>query len=159
MREHTNMPAMVGLVTEHVAKHLWSNRPWLSPAVSHKLFDTATTITERFRKHLHTAGSAFCQSCTDLVHGAVCAVELYRDLQVRSGEPDPLGADVMHVREDGRNGADIAGWFGSPGGRVKTFEKNLVYAVVSGEDIRCGSAELSGSLESAHGHGSLLLAP
>jgi hypothetical protein len=44
----------------------------------------------------------------------------------------------MHVREDRRNGAGLTGWFGSPGGRVKMFDKNLVHTIVGG----CGSAEL-----------------
>ncbi len=56
----------------------------------------------------------------------------------------------MHVREDRRNGADLAGrfgWrFGSPGGRVKMFDKNLVHAIIGGKDLDCGSAELSVNL-------------
>jgi hypothetical protein len=41
----------------------------------------------------------------------------------------------MHVRENRRNGASLAGWSGSPGGRVKIFDKNLVYAIVGGKDL------------------------
>ena len=59
---------------------------------------------------------------------AVRAVELCRDLQMRSCKPDPLGADIVHVREDRRNGAGLAVRSGSPGGRVKMFDKNLVDA-------------------------------
>ena len=109
MREHTNLPAMVGFVTKHVAKHLRTNRPWLSPAVSHKLLDTAPTTAERLSEHLRTAGSTLGQSCTSLLHCAVCAVELRWNLEVRSRKPDPLGADIVHMREDGRYGSDFAG--------------------------------------------------
>jgi hypothetical protein len=39
----------------------------------------------------------------------VRAVELWWNLQVRSGKPDPLAADIVHVGEDRRNGAGLAG--------------------------------------------------
>src|SRR6266849_3964843 len=78
---------------------------------------------------------------------------------MRSGKPDPLAADIVHVREDRRNGADIvfAGRFGSPGGRVKMFDQNLVHAIIGGKDLDCGSAELSVNPGLTRGHGSLLL--
>jgi hypothetical protein len=62
----------------------------------------------------------------------------------------------MHVREDRRNGAGLAGRFGSPGGRVKIFDKNLVMRS-AGKDLDCGSAELSVNLVLTRGHGSLVL--
>ena len=58
--------------------------------------------------------------------------------------------------EDRRNGAGLDGRFGSPGGGVKMFDKNLVHAIISGKDLDCGSAELSVNLVLTHGHGSLL---
>jgi len=54
-----------------------------------------------------------------LLSRAVRAGKLTRNLQVRSGKPDPLAADIVHVREDRSNRAGLAGRFGSPGGRVK----------------------------------------
>jgi hypothetical protein len=63
----------------------------------------------------------------------------------------------VHVREDRRNGAGLAGRFGSPGGSVKMFDKNLVHAIIGGKDLDCGSAELSVNLVLTRGHGSLLL--
>src|SRR5438552_2195091 len=104
-----------------------------------------------------------------LLRRAVRAVELWWNLQVRRCKPDPLGADIVHVREDRRNGADVvfAGRFGCrrsgpPGGRVKMFDKNLVDAIVGEKDpggkvLDCGSAELSVNLGLTRGHGSLLL--
>jgi hypothetical protein len=63
----------------------------------------------------------------------------------------------VHVREDGRNCASFAGWFGAPHARVKMFDKKLVHAIVGGKDLDCGSAELNANLGLTRGHGSLLL--
>src|SRR5713101_302430 len=150
MREHTHLPAMVGFVRKHVAQHFHANRPRPSPAVSQKLLDAAFVLTtaERFREHLRAASSAPGQSRTGLLRRAVRAVELSWNLQMRSCKPNPLAADIVHVREDRRNGADLlfAGRFGSPGGRVEMFDKNLVHALIGGKDLDCGSAELSVNL-------------
>jgi len=162
MREHAHLSAMVGFVSKHVAQHFRANWPRPSPAVSAKLLDAAPTIAKRFSEHLRAASGAFGQSRAGLLRRAVGAVELCWDLQVRCRKPDPLAADIVHVREDRWNGADIAGRFGSPCGRVKMFDKNLVNAIMGGKDLDCGSTELSlnpgltvGALTRAHG--SLLL--
>ena len=157
MREHTHLPAMVGFVSKHVAQHLQADRPRTRPAVSAKLLNAALTTAERFGEHLLAASRALGQSRTRLLRRAVRAVELWWNLQMRSCKPDPLGADIVHVREDRRNGADIAGRFGSPGGRVKMFDEHLVHAIVGGKDLHCGSAELSVNLVLTRGHGYLLL--
>src|SRR6266581_4722228 len=161
MREHTHLPAMVGFVRKHVAQHFQANRPRPSPAVSAKLLDAAPTTAERFSEHLRAASGALGQSRAGLLRRAVRAVELSWNLQVRSCKPDPLGADIVHVREDRRNRADFAGRFSSPSGRVKMFDKNLVDAIVGGKDLNCGSAQsrakLSLNLVLTRGHGSLLL--
>jgi hypothetical protein len=155
MREHTHLPAMVSLVSEHVAKHFRTSRPRPSPPVPAKLLDAATTIAERFGEHFRTASGTLGQSRTGLLWRAVRPVELPWNLQVRSCKPDPLGPDIVHVREDRRYRADLAGRFGSPGGRVKMLDKNLVDAIIGGKDPDCGSAELN--LVLTRGHGSLLL--
>ena len=162
MREHAHLPAMVGFVRKHVAQHFQANRPRPSPAVSAKLLDAAPITAERFSEHLGAASSALGQSRAGLLRRAVRAVELSWNLQVRSCKPDPLGADIVHVREDRRNGAGLAGRFGSPGGGVKIFDKNLVHAIVGCKDLDCGSAKLSVNLGLTidvltRGHGSLLL--
>ena len=156
MREHAHLPAMVGFVRKHVAQHFQANRPRRSPAVSAKLLDAAPATAERFSEHLRAASGALGQSRTGLLRRAVRAVELSWNLQVRSGKPDPLGADVVHVREDRRNGADLARRLGSPGRRVKMFDEHLVHAIVGGKDLDCGSTELSVNLPLTSGRGSLL---
>src|SRR5258707_2684763 len=145
MRQHTYLPAMVGFVRKHVAQHFHANRPRPTPAVSKKLLDAATT-TERFREHFRAASGALGQSRTGLLRRAVRAVELSWNLQVRSREPDPLSADVVHVREDRGNAASLAGRSGFPGGRVKMLDKNLVHALIGGKDLDSGSAQLRVSL-------------
>jgi len=157
MREHTHLPAMVGFVRQHVAQHFRANRPRLRPAVSAKLLDVAPTTAECFRQHLRAASGALGQSRTGLLRRAVRAVELSWNLQVRSCKPDPLATDIVHVREDRRNGAGLAGRFRSPNRRVKMFDQNLVRAIIGGKDLDCGSAELSVNLVLTRGHGSLLL--
>jgi len=150
MREHTHLPAMVGFVSKHVAKHFHANRPRPSPAVSEKLLDAASTTAQRFSEHLRAPSGALGQSRTCLLSRAVRAGKLSWNVQVRRREPDPLAADIVHVREDRRNGPDLGlagrfGWLrcGCPGGRVKMFDKHLVHPLISGKDSDRGSAELS----------------
>jgi hypothetical protein len=165
MREHADLPAMMGFVSEHVAQHLRARRPRLSPAVSEKLFDAATAIAQCFREHLGAARGALSQSGTGLLRRAVRAVELGWNLEVGSGKPDPLGADIVHVGEDRGNGADVAWWFRwqfcwqfcCPGCGVKMLDKILIHAIVGGKDLDRGSTELSVKLWLTSGHGSLLL--
>ena len=140
MREHKHLPAMVGFVSNHVAQHFRTNRPGRGPAVPAKLLDAAATIAERFGEHLRAASGALGQSRPRLLRRAVRAVELRWNLQMRRRKPDPFAADIVHVGEDRRNGADIAGRFGSPGSRVKMFDQHLVHAIIGGKDLDCGSA-------------------
>src|SRR5436189_211189 len=86
-----------------------------------RIVAAAAATAERFIEHLRAASGALGQSLTGLLRRAVRAVELWWNFQVRRGKPDPLGADVVHVREDRRNGTGLAGRFGSPGDWVKMF--------------------------------------
>ena len=172
MREHTHLPAMVSFVRKHVAQHFHASRPGPSPAVSEKLLDAAFAIAQRFPEHLRTASRAFGQSRTRLLRRAVYAAELRWNFQVRSGEPDPLGADIVYVGEDRCNGADVAGRFCCPNGGVELLDEKLVYAIIGGKYLDRGPAELSMNfrltnlglarlgltkLVFALGHGSVLL--
>ncbi len=158
MREHTDLPAMMGFVREHVAEHFHADRPRRSPSVSAKLLDAAATTTERLSEHLGAASGAPGQSLAGLLRRAVRAVELWRKLQVRSCQPDPLAANIVNVREDRRNGAPLPGRFGPPGVRVKMSDKKLVHTIIGGKDLGCGPAELIVKLVLKRGHGSLLFA-
>jgi len=167
VREHTHLPAMVGFVRKHVAQHFRADRPRPSPAVSVKLLDAAPTTAERFSEHLRAASGALGQSRTGLPRRAVRAIELRWNLQVRSCKPDPLTADIVHVGEDRRNGAGLAGRLGCPSSWVKMFDKHLAHAVVDKKDLGgkvpdCGSTELGVNLgltidALTPGHGFLLL--
>jgi hypothetical protein len=147
---------MVGFVRNHVAQHFHANRPRPSPAVSAKLLDAASA-TKRFSKHFLAASGALRQSRAGLSRRAVRAVELSRNFQVRSRKPDPFAPHVVHVREDRRDAAGLAGRFRSPRGRVKMFDENLVHALVNGKNPHCGSAEFSLNFALMRGHVSLLL--
>jgi hypothetical protein len=157
MREHAHLPAMVGFVRNHVAQHFHANRPRPSPAVSAKLLDAAPATTERLSKHLLAASGALRQSRAGLPRRAVRAVELSRNFQVRSRKPDPFAAHIVHVREDRRDAAGLAGRFRSPGGRVEMFDEHLIHPLVGGKDPHCGSSEFSLNFALMRGHVSLLL--
>jgi hypothetical protein len=162
MREHTHLPAMVGFMRKHVTQHFRTNRPRPSPAVPSEPLDAATTA-ERFSKQLRAASGTFLQSGAGLLRRAARAVQLRWNFQVRSGKPDPLAADIVHVRKDRGNGAGPAGWCGPPGERIKMFDKELVHAIVGGKYLNCGSAQLRVNLLSVNlgltrSHGSCSLA-
>ena len=61
------------------------------------------------------------------------------------------------MRKDRRNRADVPGWLGSPGGRVKMFDKNLVHAIVGRKHLDCDPPELSVDLVLTRDHGSYSL--
>ena len=143
--DHTDLSAMMGFVGEHVAKHLQSGGPRLGPGVAEKLRDSAGTGVEGFGEHLGAAGGALGQCGTGLLGRRVGAVELGWDLQVGRAKPDPLGADVVHMSEDGCNGTDAGGWFrwraGFPNGGVEMFDEELVHAFIGGKDAERGWGE------------------
>src|SRR5271163_2741126 len=134
MREHAHLPAMVGFMRKHIAQHFRADGPRSSPAISEKLLDAATTTIERFGEHLRAASGALGQPRTGLPRRAARTGKLSWNLQVRGSKPHPLRADVVHVREDRRNAAHLAGRFGFPGARVKMFDKNLVHALIDGKN-------------------------
>src|SRR5438270_8587079 len=146
MREHANLSAMMGFMRDHVAEHLEANRPGLCPAVAVKLLDAAATVGQRFGEHLGAASSTLGQTRTGLLRCAMGPVELGRDLEMWSGEPDPLTADIVHVREDGRDGSCPAWRFGSPCCRFEMFDHKLVHAIAGGEHLGRVSTELSVNL-------------
>jgi hypothetical protein len=76
---------------------------------------------------------------------------------MRGGQPDPLGADIVHMRENRGYGAHVSGRLRRPYGRVKVFDQNLVHAIVDCKSLDSGSTELSVNLASTRGHRFLLL--
>lgn len=148
IREHTHLPPMMSFMRKHVGQHFHASRPGPSPAVSVKFLDATPTTAERPSKHLRAASGALGQSRAGLFRRAMRAVELYWNLQMRSGKPDPLGAHIVHVREDRRDGAGLvlARRFGFPGRRVKMFDQRLVHALIRGKGLDRGSSELGVNL-------------
>lgn len=74
---------------------------------------------------------------------------------MRSRKPDPLAADVMHVREDRCNGASLIRRFGrrlgSPRRRIKMFDQHLVHAIVGRKHLNWYPAKLRANLVLTHG--------
>src|SRR5205807_10025662 len=103
------------------------------PAVAEKFLDAALAV-ESFGQHFATARAALGESGASLFWGAVRPVELGWNFQMRSGQPDPLAADVVHVREDGGDRADFCEWISCrlwpPRGRIKVFDHKLVHALI-----------------------------
>jgi hypothetical protein len=54
------------------------------------------------------------------------------------------------VGEDRSYGADLAGRFDSPDGRIKALDKKLVHAIIGGKDPDRSPAELSLNLGCGH---------
>jgi hypothetical protein len=122
-----------------------------------KLLDAAATGAERFAEHFFATSGAHGQCRTGLLWSTVRAVELMRNFEVPRSKPDPFGADVVHVSEDGDDWANLTGRLGFPSARVEMLDQHLVHALVGGKDLDCGSAELSVSFYLTSGHGLLLL--
>jgi hypothetical protein len=156
MREHADLATVVGFVGKHVAQHFETNRPGWGVAVSAKFLDAALRGAERFREHFGAARGAFGQRGAGLLRSAAGAVQLSRNFEVRSGQPDPLGADVVHVGEDGDDRAGLVGRFGAPGARVEMFDKLLIHALIGGKDLDCGPADLRLNVVLTRSHSPLL---
>lgn len=142
MRKDTNLPAMMRLVSNHVAQHFHSNRPGPTPAISAKLLD-ATSIPERFRQHVAAPGPARGQSHARLLRRAARPIKLRGNFQVRSRKPHPLAANIVHMRKNRHDGADSTGRLGSPRGRIEMFDKNLVHALIGGKHLNRSPADLA----------------
>jgi hypothetical protein len=145
VREHEDLAAVVGFVGKHVAQHFRAGGPRLGPAVAEKFLDLALAA-ESFSEHVGAAGGAFGESRAGLLWCAVRAIELGGNFQMRSGEPDPLAADIVHVGEDGGDVAHVAERFycglRSPCGRVQMFDYKLVHSFVRGKDLEGGLGKI-----------------
>ncbi len=139
-REHDDLSAMVGFVGEHVEQHFGADWPGSRPSVSEKMLDWIVASAERFGEHVCAAGGAFGQLRAGLLRGAVRPVEQRRHVEMRSVEPHPLAANIVHVGENGRDGAGVAGWFRFPGERVEMFDDRLIEAIVRGKHLNSNLA-------------------
>lgn len=131
--EHADLTAVVGLVGDHVAEHLGADGPRLSPSITTKGLGASFRI-ERFGEHRGTELCAYGERGAGLLRSAPGAVESRGRLEVRGGQADPFHPNVVHVGEDGRDGADLAGRPGGPDVRVEMLDEKLIEAVVDGKD-------------------------
>src|SRR5258707_1355239 len=107
--QHQNLTAMMRLVREHVSEHGPSGGPRWRPAVARELCNAAIRNgRESIRQHAQALRGAFSVRGSSLLHGATVGIELRRTLQMRRCTPEPLAADIVQMREDGRDGPAIA---------------------------------------------------
>src|SRR5258708_37942172 len=99
MGQHTDLPAMMGVMRNHVRHHGSSRGPWSRPTVAVKDLG--------LRDHLAAPRAALSQSGLRLLLRASKAVERYRELHMRNGQPQPFAAHVVDVRDDGGDGSSL----------------------------------------------------
>jgi hypothetical protein len=143
VRQHADLSTVMGIVRDHIRKHCRSCGPRSGPTIAPELADTAVW-PERFAKHLCAAQGTFCQCDSCLLLGTAGAVELCRQLEMWGGEPEPLAANVVHVREYRGNCAHIAPEsLCPPSLRMEVLENELIHLVVDDVAFRERSEKLS----------------
>src|SRR5262249_60989789 len=80
MRQHTGLPAMMGVVRNHVCQHGCARAPRPRLAVPAKGFHAAVGPDQSFYEHFATARSAFGPGSPSLLLRAASAVERGREL-------------------------------------------------------------------------------
>ncbi len=159
--QHQNLAAMMGLVREHVGKHGASGGPRWHPTVAREFRDAAIRSGRQgIRQHAQALRSAFLVRGGGLLHGAAAGIEQRRTLEMRSCKPDPLAADIVQMREDGRDGPAIAflTWrLGAPRTRVEIGEDELVHGVIARVGFEQGVANLGKRRVGLECHGSCAL--
>src|SRR5690242_12762173 len=126
MQKHTHLPTMVSFVGKHIAEHFRSSRPRPRPPIPAKFLDPPPIAAERVTEHFRTSSGTLRQTRASLLRRAMRAAKLSRNLQVRSGQPDPLAANIVHVSKDRSDGTNVAGRFRSPYAGVKMLDEHLV---------------------------------
>jgi len=131
MGEHGRLSAVMGVMGNHVGEHGNARRPWPGPAIAQKTLPAAPGSSQSFREHLGAAFATFGQRISCLFLGAAAALKRRWELEVWSGEPEPLAANVVDVREDGGDGATfVARPLRLPRARVELLQKKLVHSIV-----------------------------
>jgi hypothetical protein len=86
MGEHAHLPAVMGVMRNHIGEHGNARRPWRGPAITHKTVDAASGSAQSFCEHLGTSSSTLGERRPRLLLRAPAAVKSRRQLEVRSGE-------------------------------------------------------------------------
>ena len=79
MCQHTHLPAMMGVVRNHVCHHGCARRPRSRPSIPTKGFDAALGPGQSGREHFATARRTFGQRCPRLLLRTATAVERGRE--------------------------------------------------------------------------------
>jgi len=124
-----------GFVRKHVAQHFRANRPGTGPAVCETSRPGNSPPPNASASIFAQRAALSAKSSTGLLRRAARAVELWWNLQMRSCKPDPLAATLCMWLKIAVMVRTLPGRLGSPGFRVKMFDKNLVHAITGGEDL------------------------
>jgi hypothetical protein len=153
MRQHAHLAAMVRIMQNHVRKHGRAPGPRLGPTIPNELPD-ANRPSQGFGQHLRAAFGAFHQRGTDLTLRAAGSIKLRGQLEMRRGKPQPLPANVVHMRKDRRDGAHVsAGRFCPPGAGMQTLDDKLIHLVVYGVGFQQRLAKIRSGQGSGTSHG------
>ena len=123
--EQAHLPAVMGLMRDHVGHHLQPDRPSWSPAIPVEHLDAPRTKADRFFQHLRAAVGARSEARACCFARAVRPVQLRRNSKMRCCEPDPLTTDVVQMHEDRGDGTHFPRRNLSPDGRVKLLQQDL----------------------------------
>jgi hypothetical protein len=133
MREQADLPAMVRVMGNHVGEHSWARTPGPCPAIAKKNVNPAFRARLGFEKHLAAARGAVSQRSSGLLLRASASVQESRYFQVRSRQPQPLTADIVHMRKDPGNRAYApARGLRPPRPRVEVLQDELVHEIIHG---------------------------
>jgi hypothetical protein len=135
MRQHQNLPPMMGLVREHVRKHVPPGGPGLRPTPAREPGDAAIRSGRKsVRQHAQALRGASPVRGGSLLHGAAVGIERRRTLQVRRGILQPHQPAVVQMREDGRDrpaASLVTRQLRAPRTRVQLRKDELVHRVVA----------------------------
>jgi len=137
MRQHDHLPAMVRLVSNHVAQHLRPHRPRPRQPVPQKLCHPPAAA-QRLHQHLRAPSPTLRQSRPRLVRGAPRPVQQRRNLEMRRSQPHPLAAHVMHMSKYRCNRSHPTRRFSLPRSRIKRFNQQLVHPLIRCKNPRRG---------------------
>jgi len=158
MRQHTNLPAMVRLVSNHVAQHLRPHRPRPRQPVPQKLRHPPAAA-QRLRQHLHAPSATLRQPGPRLIRSTPRPVQQRRNREMRRSQPHPLAAHVMHMSKNRRNRPHPARRLRLPHCRIKRLDQELIHPLIGSKNPHRRRPNLPINLVDTRAQTNQLLAP
>jgi hypothetical protein len=147
MRQHTGLPAMMGVVRNHERQHGWPTGHGLAHP-SHRKVSTSppgrAKASRSISQHRAALSARAARACSCVERARSSEAGSFKINYMRGREPQPFAADVMDMRENcGDRTRPVPGWFGAPRARIEIPEDNLVrpaFDCVSCATAVCGRA-------------------